>query len=102
MQSLRNRGPCPSVRTESSYFAVDEARRQYELDEWAKRITDDEYDNVSSVSHLEDISHTIIACLFRARIRLQGFCGSLKVLEFFSRFSGPRKSLKTDMALENP
>jgi len=32
----------------------------------------------------------------------QGFCGSLKVLEFFSRFSRPGKSLKTDMVLERP
>ena len=29
-------------------------------------------------------------------------CGSLKVLEFFSRFSRPGKSLKTDMVLESP
>jgi len=31
----------------------------------------------------------------------QGSCGSLKVLEFFSRFSRPGKSLKTDMVLES-
>jgi len=33
---------------------------------------------------------------------LQGSCGSLKVLELFSRFSRPGKSSKTDMVLENP
>jgi len=44
VQYLRRRAPCPSVRCQSSYFAVQEARKQHELDDWVQRITDDEYE----------------------------------------------------------
>jgi len=46
VQYLRSRAACPSLRCESSYFAVDEARKQHQLDDWVKRVTDDEYDNI--------------------------------------------------------
>jgi len=43
VQYMRSRPPCPSLRCQSSYYAVAEARKQYQLDEWVRRVTDDEY-----------------------------------------------------------
>jgi len=52
------------------------------------------------------LTHAISQCSSVINVLLQTFtqgsCGSLKVLEFFSRFSRPGKSLKTDMVLESP
>ena len=49
---MRYRSFCPSLRCQTSYSALDEARKQHELDDWVRRVTDDEYDHQHSLMTL--------------------------------------------------
>jgi len=63
-------------------------------DNTAWRCVGDYYDNLMVT--LDKSDHKSVS------LQLSGLLRSLKVLEFFSRFSRPGKSLKTDMVLESP
>ena len=68
---MRNHGACPSLRCESNYFASDEVRKQHQLDEWVKRITDDEYASLTfPCCHFKKIA-VVYSCLCEAVLELR-------------------------------
>jgi len=61
VQYLRSRPPCPTIRCDSNYFALDEVRKQHQLDDWVQRITDDKYEHHLSLVLFSFVRSFVIA-----------------------------------------